>query len=42
MDYTKPELEAVSAASDSCNDVMALTELELSLVGGGQGDVSFG
>ncbi len=43
MDYTKSELEAVSAVtSDSENAVKALSELELSLIGGGQGDVSFG
>ena len=43
MEISKPEVAAVSAIGlESPDQLQVLNELELSLVGGGQGDVSFG
>ena len=43
MDLNKPEVDAVAAVSKDVVDYAAvLSEIELTLIGGGQGDVSFG
>ena len=43
MEFAQIELSAVSAVTiESAERVKELNELELSLVGGGQGDVAFG
>ena len=43
MEITKPEVAAISAVSlESLDQLQVLGELELSLVGGGQGEVTFG
>ncbi len=42
MDINKSEVDAVSSVESDLDQIKALTELELLLVGGGQGDVSFG
>ena len=43
MEITKPEVAAISAVSlESRDQLQVLNELELSLVGGGQGEVTFG
>jgi hypothetical protein len=43
MEITKPEVAAISAVSlESLDQLQVLHELELSLVGGGQGEVTFG
>jgi len=42
MEITKVEVDAVQKAVQSEEQVCALTDLQLALVGGGIGDVVFG
>ena len=43
MEFTKVEISAVREAADKLDEtIVALTELELVLVGGGTGDIHLG
>jgi hypothetical protein len=43
MEFAKPELDAVEqAVAGKVSEIKELGELELALVGGGTGDVTFG
>jgi hypothetical protein len=41
MEIAKTELDAIEALVDHARDVKELAELDLSLIGGGVGDVVF-
>lgn len=42
MDNAKFETQAVAGTSAATSPLQTLSDIELALVGGGQGDVSFG